>query len=197
MTAPESSSLPQDLQESIEQLIAETVRRSKSGHEEEVQQLRSVLNAALEEVEVSQAALERAAATLRAAISTPEESRPEPEAEEEVDQVVGEAPAPTEEAAAQPAPDGQDQAAEATGPHELDVIAHNVQMDIATGLQAMLRGRPEVTSAQTRQFVNGELRLKLHMESSLHLPAIQNWVAERNGRIGTHTATVLELEFGS
>lgn len=197
MSASESSPLPQDLQESIEQLIAETVRRSKTGHEEELQHLRGALKAALDEVEASQAALERAAATLRTAIAAPADVQPDAAPDAEVDQVVGEAPEPTEAEAAEPEPDGQEQPADVAGPHELDVIAHDVQMDIATGLQTMLRGRPEVKSAQTRQFVNGELRLKLQMESSLDLPTVQEWVAERNGRIGTHTAAVLELQFGS
>ena len=71
MSASESSPIAANLQESIEQLIAETVRRSQNDHEEEVQALRGALKQALEEIESGQAAMNRAAETLRAALDAP------------------------------------------------------------------------------------------------------------------------------
>lgn len=191
MSASESSPFAANLHESIEQLVAETVRQSQTTHEEEQQRLRNALESALTEIESGQAALHRAAETLRAALISPVTEVPSTQV---LDDSTTDPPSPgaiaVPETAAIVAVDST------PGPHELDVIAHNVTISIATGLQSMLRERPEVASAQTREFVNGELRLKLEMKTSLDIDALKTWITDHNGQITTHTESVIELRFG-
>lgn len=191
MSASEPSPLAANLQESIEHLVAETVRRSQTDLEVEQQKLRVALQQALAEIQSGQAAMNRAADVLQAALDTQVVTPITPDgAVEEVteDSVVAESvePTPVEAVVAEPV----------AGPHELDVIAHDVSIGTATGLQSMLRGREEVTSAQTREFVNGELRLKLEMNSALGMSSFKEWVAEHGGRVATQTNSVIELRFG-
>lgn len=188
MSASESSPLTSNLQESIEHLIAETVRNSQSSHEEEKQQLRVALQTALAEIEAGQASLNRAADTIRAALGTPATVSATIDV---ADDVVDEAPAPPEVIAVEPP---KVLPAE-IGPHQMDVIAHDVTIGIASSLQSLLRERPEVTNAQTREFVNGELRLKLDLASGLDMSVLDEWIAAHSGRITSSTASVLELRF--
>lgn len=197
MSASESSPLSSDLHQSIEQLIAETVRRSQNGHEAEVQRLKAALLVASEEIETARSAMDRALSTLHTALETGETATvtavsPAESAGNDEVQVSPESPtivSETTEAAATEA--GSD-----VGPHTLDLIAHDVTIGIATGLQSMLRAQPEVNTAQTREFVNGELRLNLDMRSELNHAALQEWIGTHGGRVATRTASVLELRFG-
>lgn len=194
MSASETSSPGTNLQKSIEQLVAETVRRSQADHDEETQQLKSVLQQALTEVEAGQAAMARAAEILRSALGTPDALATPPES---AVAVVEDAPAPIEGAV--PAPK-QEEATPATaeiGPHGLDVVAHDVTIDVAKRLQAMLRDREEVKDMKPRSFVNGELHLRLEMESGLDMASIKEWIAEHKGHVATSTDSVLELRFGN
>lgn len=192
MSASESSPIVANLHESIEHLIAETVRQSHVSHEEEKQALRDALQSVLGDIEASQLAMQRAADRLRAVIDAPapETSAPVPTSEPVADEPAT-TPEDTETATEQPA-----QTPVVAGPHELDVIAHDVSISIASGLQSLLRARPEVTSAQTREFVNGELRLKLDMASGLDMAELEQWIGTHNGRITAQTDSVLELRFG-
>lgn len=194
MSASQSSPLAANLQESIEHLIAETVRRSQTSHEEERQQLREALQAALTEVEAGQAAMERAALTLRSALeASPASAAPAIIPDGLITDEETESPDSVEpgEPAALP-----DVVESETGPHEIDIIAHDVTIGIATGLQSMLRSRAEVKSAQTREFVNGELRLRLEMDTKLDVDALTEWIAQHKGRITAQTDSVIELRFG-
>ncbi len=196
MSASEHSPLGTHLQESIEQLIAETVRRSQVDHEKETKHLRAALQEALVEVEAGQTAMARAAELLRNALDSP---APAASPVETADKVVEESPTPITEAAVCTAASNEEAetAATETGPHELDVVAHDVTFGIASSLQSWLRERPEVTHAKTREFVNGELRLELQMESGLDMARLNEWIAEHKGRVATSTDSVLELRFGS
>lgn len=190
MSATESSPATSGLQESIEQLIAETVRRSQSEHEEETQRLRDALRTALSDIEAGHASLTRAAETLRVVLGDAPALEPVAESSEDIEP---ETPAPVDVVPVEPIATTEAE----VGPHELDVIAHDVTIGIATSLQSLLRGRPEVNSAQTREFVNGELRLKLEMKSSLNMTVVNEWIANHGGRVNTSTASVLELRFGA
>lgn len=194
MSASESSPLSANLQESIGQLIADAVRQSQADNLGDNQELKAAMAIALEEIAASKAALNRAEEVLRNALGTGE---PEVTAEAEpapVDEVVEEVPAPSE-AATEQSTAVVSESAEAN-PHELDIIAHRVDIDTAMNLQSMLRGRPEVTSAQTREFANGELRLHLSMGSRMDMAAFTEWVEGRKGTFGTQTDSVIELDFG-
>ena len=196
MSASESSPLAAHLQESIELLVAETVRRSHTTQEEEQQKLREAVAQALIDIEAGQAAMNRAATNLRAAL--------EATVTEDVSEDVstspssdGHIPITDSIAHATPEPEAEPIATrQEVGAHGLDVIAHDVAIGMATNLQALLRVRPEVRSAQTREFVNGELRLHLEMESGLDTAALAAWLAEHNGRIATQTDSVIEIRFG-
>ena len=197
MSASESPSGATNLHASIEQLIAETVRQSRSGQEAEKQKLTGALKSALAEVESSQQALGRAAATLRDALGaegTPaldvasvEVTTPSPAPESHLD-IVHPVAEPLEAGpTSTPASD--------RGPHEMDVIAHNVNITQATGLQSWLRGREEVTNAQIREFVAGELRLHLELGTGLQMDAFKQWLGDHHGEIVTSTDKVLEIRF--
>ena len=82
------------------------------------------------------------------------------------------------------------------GPHELDVIAHGANFGKAQGLQQFLRGRDEVDGAQTREFVNGELRLHLSLSSGLDMTALGDWLTAHGGELVTSTDSVIEIRFG-
>lgn len=192
MSASESSSSGTNLQESIEQLIAETVRRSQADHDEETKQLKSALKQALTEVETGQAAMTRAAEILRSALETPGHLAVAPES---AVAVVEESPEPSDEPVPTPIEEETTATVAEIGPHELDVVAHDVTFGIASSLQSWLKERPEVTNAKTREFVNGELRLELQMASGLNMPQLNEWIAEHKGRVSTSTASVLELRF--
>lgn len=199
MSASESSPKASNLHASIEQLIAETVQRSQSLHEAEAQQLKATLQSVTVEVESAYAAMSRALEILKMSMV----SEPAVPAENTI--VVGpmeEAGAPIEAAEAD-APEPEEMAASeetsdpAIGPHRMDLIAHDVTFGIATSLQSMLRGRPEVKTAHTREFVNGELRLDLDLESGLDISVLTSWISEHGGRIANKTESVLELRFDS
>lgn len=192
MSASESSPLAANLQESIEHLVAETVRRSQSDLEGDQQKLRETMRQALAEIVAGQAAMNRAADLLRTALDTPTAETSAPDGQ--VEAIVAEATESVD--TAEPAAIEATVDEKITGPHELDVIAHNVSIGIATGLQSMLRARDEVASAQTREFVNGELRLKLEMNSGLEMSSFKEWVTEHGGRLGAQTSSVIELRFG-
>lgn len=199
MSASESSPITTDLQESIEQLVAETVRRSQVDHDEESKRLRAALQEALNEVEAGQAAMNKAADLLRTALQAPAPVTGSAEANDSATATV-DSPSDDEtevsqtpQAAESPAPSTE---TPETGPHEMDVVAHDVTIGIASSLQTWLRERPEVVSAQTREFVNGELRLKLDLSSALDMTTFSEWIAEHKGRIATSTSSVVELRFG-
>lgn len=200
MSASESSPLSSNLQESIEHLIAETVRRSKVVHEEEQTRLREALKQALSEVEAGQAAMARAAEVLRAALDTHAtvESPAEP-----ITEFVETAPAPE---ALTPVGDPEsihvqananEPVASDAGPRDLDVVAHNINFRIAGSLQKWLNERTEVQNARTRSYVDSELHLELKIASSISDTDLKTWLAEHNGTIATQTSSVLELRFES
>ena len=195
MSASESSPLTSNLHQSSEQLIAETVRRSQTGHDAEVAKLLSALKDATSEIEAAQSSLNRALTTLKEAMGeATEESAAATEAE--IATVVSESlPEVTAETESTDTATAVSADAQSTGPHTLDLIAHDVTIGIATGLQSMLRSQPEVSAARTREFVNGELRLNLDMNSGLNIAGLQDWIAGHNGRIATQTASVIELRF--
>ena len=197
MSASESTSSGTNLQESIEQLIAETVRRSQVEHENEKKQLQEALQQALTEVEAGQAAMNKAAGILRSALDTPmpvAEETGSAEAEVPVLPVAIDEPDEEPEPATQVEVPPVDEPE--VGPHELDVVAHDVTIDTAKRLQAMLRDREEVKDMKPRSFVNGELHLRLEMTSGLEMASIKEWIAEHKGQVATSTSSVLELRFG-
>ncbi len=192
---PDSESAPSitTLHQTIEQLIAENRKQSDAVHQAEKQRLTAALSTALEEIEASQQALARAAETIRAALE---------EKGEEISAAPAEEPAPTP-ADNEPMPPAEEPVpvevsttlAEERGPHELDVVAHAASIDNAKQLQTLLRERPEVESAQTREFVNGELRLHLSLKSGLDMSALGDWLAAHSGELVTVTAAVIEIRF--
>ncbi len=197
MSASESSPLTSNLHQSIEQLIAETVRRSQTGHDAEVAKLRSALKDATSEIEAAQSSLNRALSTLNDALGE-ETEVPAAVIEADVSAVIAEtAPEATTDSPSAASTPEASPAPETTGPHTLDLIAHDVSIGVATGLQTMLRAQPEVAAARTREFVNGELRLNLDMNSGLNIAGLQEWIAGHNGRIATQTPSVIELRFDS
>lgn len=198
MSASDPSPLTSNLQESIEQLVAETVRRSQMDHDEETKRLRTALETALSEVEAGQASMTRAASILRTALSaaSPAPATQEPESETPVDEIVAESPAPVDEPKVAPATTEEPGEEPEVEPHGMDVVAHNVNFKIASGLQGWLKERPEVTDVRTRTFVNGELHLDVQMASRLDMTQLSTWIAGHDGRVKTTTPTVLELSFG-
>jgi uncharacterized phage infection (PIP) family protein YhgE len=195
MSASDSAPVTTSLHQSIEQLIAESLKQSQSLHEAEKQRLTAALSAALGDIEAGQQAFARAAETIRAALNGEEEAAPETTVEEPVTEPVNDEPMPPAEepvpveVSANPASD--------RGPHELDVIAHGASIDNAIQLQTLLRERPQVTSAQTREFVNGELRLHLSLESGMDLAALGDWLAAHSGQLVTSSDSVIEIRFAS
>ncbi len=190
MSASESVPAALDLHNSIDQVIAEAEKRGRAAAEAETLQLTSALQAALEEIETSQQALSRAATALRAALGTAADEVPAPGVAELAPLIKEEPAAPEGETAeSNPMPD--------RGEHEMDVIAHHASIGTASGLQTMLRSRPEVKSAQTREFVNGELRLQVCLRSDLDMAAFKSWLHEQNGTLVTTTDSVIETRFSS
>lgn len=194
MSASERSPLTSQVHQSIEQLIAETVRQSQSAHVREREALVAGVKQALAEIESSQLALERAATALRSALGDPTAAAPETRGGE-VDEAV--APNDTDLATEETTTPADSMTAELQdrGPHELDVIAHGASIARASGLQALLRGREEVRSVQTREFVNGELRLHTDLHSALNMAALHTWLKENGGRVSTTTDAVVEISF--
>lgn len=201
MSASEPSPLASNLQESIEHLIAETVRRSQVEHEEEKTRLRTALQQALTEIESGQAAMNRAADFLRTVLDAPTpvvaELKPELGA-------VEARTAPTIESATSPTPveianvKGVEKSESTTeGVHDLDIVAHSINFRIAGNLQKWLNDRAEVSDAKIRTYVDNELHLELKMESSLDMTALKTWLADHDGTIATTTDSVVELRFGS
>ena len=190
MSASESAPATSDLHKSFEHLIAETVKQSRVSSDAEKRQLTAAMQLALDEIETSQQALTRAAESLRTALGTAPataevttEVIAEPTIKEELSKEVDETPAPD------PAP--------SRGEHELDVIAHHASIGNASGLQAMLRARSEVKSAQTREFVHGELRLQVCLRDGLDMGAFTTWLEKHNGTLVTSTDSVIEIRFAS
>lgn len=200
MTASEPSPLASNLQESIEHLIAETVRRSQVDHEQEKEQLRTALQQALTEIESGQAAMNRAADLLRTALDTPEsediKQTPTPNSEEQITASTDTSvviPAAAEIIAVQE----ESASAPITGQRDLDVVAHSINFRVAGNLQKWLNDRAEVANVKTRTYVDNELHLELKLESGLDMTAMKTWLTEHDGSIATNTDSVLELRFGS
>ncbi len=190
MSASESAPTASELHKSIDQLISEAERQARAAVDAEKELLTSAMQAALSEIEASKDALERAASTLRTALS---EQPAKPAATTDIDSAASikeETPQPSTQAPAiVPVTD--------RGAHELDVIAHHANISSASGLQSMLRAQPEVTSAQTREFVNGELRLQVSLTNGLDMMAFNAWLAEHGGELVTSTDSVIEVRFAS
>lgn len=201
MSASESASGAANLHKSIEQLIAQTVRQTQATNEAEKQQLTVALNSALAEIEASQLSLNRAAELLRSALGTNASEIGKVSNDEAEVAELSPSPAPEPEVvpAAVVKPDVGPTAAptDDRGPHEMDVIAHNANIAIASGLQSWLRGREEVANAQTREFVGGELRLHLEMTNGIEMPALEKWLGDNGGQIVTNTDKVIEVRFGA
>lgn len=181
-----SESLP-NLQASIEQLIADAVRQARADGSDGDAALRMVLQETLTDLEAQQTAMVTTIDRLRTALAVP----------------VAQESVATNAAAATIAPDPVPTVATPTvqtqddrGAHELDVIAHGALLANASGLQAFLRTMPAVSSVQTRQFVNGELRLHAEMTAALDRNALNTWLGENGGKVLTVTDTVVELSFG-
>lgn len=76
----------------------------------------------------------------------------------------------------------------------LTVLAHNVpNAKVAVALQKMLRGLDVVTSVDTREFANGELRLAVIATDALPQDALEAWVAEHGGKAFHASPAVLEI----
>lgn len=208
MSASESSPLTSRVHQSLEQLIAETVRQSTELHEREGENLKAAMRSALAEIETSRLAMDRAAETLRAALGDEPASAPvspaiEPETEVSapVEHTLVESTTPTVQddvqQPAEPSPESAQTVAQSEnrGPHELDIIAHGATITRAAGLQSLLRAADEVSSVQTRQFVNGELRLHAEMTRTIDLEALTTWLNENGGRVATTTDRVIEIHF--
>lgn len=190
MSASETVPTASNLHNSIEQLIAETVRQSQSTHEEEKQKLINALATALGEIETGQQALNRAADALRAALGQ--------EIEAESTAATVEIEPPSNEETPDEAPmEATEPTSSNRGPHDLNVIAHDASIGNARDLQELLRGQPEVTRAQTREFVNGELRLQLALSSALDMAALDGWLSKHDGMVVTSTDSVIEIRFGA
>lgn len=190
MSASETTPATSDLHTTIDQLIAEKVQQWRVSSDAEKQHLTSAMQSALDEIEASQQALNRAATTLRAAMGTAPAVSP-PESDVDAVPVIKEEPIPLAEET--PASDPSTY----RGEHELDVIAHHASIGNASGLQSMLRARSEVKSAQTREFVNGELRLQLSLRNGLDMAAFSAWLDQHNGTLVTSTDSVIEIRFAS
>ncbi|MCO5216248.1 MAG: hypothetical protein M9953_01610 [Thermomicrobiales bacterium] len=169
-----------DLRASIEQLIATAMQQSRTNHD---QQLTALLKETLRELETQQSALAVMAERIRVALS---ESEVEPTAESEPASAI-----PIPAATSIIAPNAILEAS------EVDVIAHGATLSHASGLQSLLRGMTEVTELQTRQFVNGELRLHAAMAASLDTQALSSWLEANNGTIITLADDVIEIAFSS
>lgn len=167
-----------DLRASIEQLIATTMQQSRTNHD---QRLTALLEETLRELETQQTALATMAERIRVALIETE-SPIEPE-------VVPAIPVPASWSVVTPNA--------ILDADELDVIAHGATLSHASGLQALLRGMSEVTELQTRQFVNGELRLHAAMAASLDTQALSTWLEANNGAIITLADDVIEISFSS
>lgn len=194
MSASEPAADTANLQATIEQLIAETVRRSQTDQDAEKVRLKAAMKVAATEIETAQSAMNRALNALHGALN--EKSHDETVIEVPLVEAHHTVTTDAEpEAITEPAAAAEP--VEELGPHRLDLIAHDVTISVASGLQSLLRGRPEVKSAQTREFVNGELRLDLEMTSGLDMKAFTAWIEQHGGRIATHTPSVIELRFTS
>lgn len=194
MSASEPAADTANLQATIEQLIAETVRRSQTDQDAEKVRLKAAMKVAATEIETAQSAMNRALNALHDALN--EKTHDETVIEVPLVEAHHAAtPDPEPEATTEPAAAAEP--VEELGPHRLDLIAHDVTISVASGLQSLLRGRPEVKSAQTREFVNGELRLDLEMTSGLDMEAFTAWIEQHGGRIATQTPSVIELRFTS
>lgn len=167
-----------DLRASIEQLIATAMQQSRTNHD---QRLTALLEETLRELETQQSALATMAERIRVALSEPEPA-------------ANPAPAPAIPVPASPSRVTPNAVLKA---NEVDVIAHGATLSHASGLQSLLRGMPEVTELQTRQFVNGELRLHAAMAASLDTQALRTWLETNNGTITTLADDVIEITFSS
>lgn len=194
MSASEPATDTANLQATIEQLIAETVRRSQTDQDAEKVRLKAAMKVAATEIESAQSAMTRALNALHSALN-------DKSSDETVIEVPLVEPHHTAVALPEVTPEPEDvtvdEPVEEIGPHRLDLIAHDVTIGVATSLQSLLRSRPEVKTAQTREFVNGELRLDLEMTSGLDMEAFTAWIGQHGGRIATQTPSVIELRFAT
>lgn len=180
MSSPDPLPVPADLQASIEQLIASAVQGSHARYDD---RLARVLRQTLADIESQQAALAAMADRIRTALD--DDGTPDPvDAEPETDPAI-DVPTPAAEHPEQAERD----------PHELDVIAHGTTLAQASGLQLLLRGMSEVADLQTRQFVNGELRLHATMAKAIDAPALRTWLDAHHGMITTFADDVIEIGF--
>lgn len=180
-----SESLP-NLQASIEQLITDAVRQARAEGSDGDAALHVVLQETLTDLETQQTAMAATIDRLRTALAVPVAQAPVP-----TNVVATTAPEPVPTVAT-PTVQTQDD----RGAHELDVIAHGASLANASGLQAFLRTMPTVSSVQTRQFVNGELRLHAEMTAALDRNALNTWLGENGGKVLTVTDAVVEMSFG-
>ena len=192
MSASQSAPAASDLHDSIDQLLAEAEKRGRAAADADLYHLTTALQTALDDIVNSQQVLARTADVLRTALginpTAPVTAAvieaavvPDPTIKEEIPGFGDGEPDP------KPVPE--------RGDHEMDVIAHHASIGTASGLQAMLRARSEVKSAQTREFVNGELRLQLHLRNSLDIGALNAWLSEHTGALVTQTDSVIEIRF--
>ncbi|MCA9834556.1 MAG: hypothetical protein KC435_11440 [Thermomicrobiales bacterium] len=177
-----SESLP-NLHASIQQLIADAVRQTRSSGDDSA--LHGVLQETLTDLESQQTAMAVTIERLRAALAAQDAPKATPADEPPLSIET----VPTVETPTVLATDDR-------GAHELDVIAHGASLANASGLQAFLREMPAVDAVQTRQFVNGELRLHAEMKSALDRAALGAWLDANEGKILTVTDTVVEMSFG-
>lgn len=190
MSGSESSPLTSQVHQSIEQLIADTVRRSQAEQSAEQEQLRTALKQALTELEAGKTALDRAITALRSALG-------EPETEAAAIEMPIAAPV-TEKPVPMPEPDAAPTISETAperGAHELDIVAHGATIHRATGLQSFVRSLSAADAVQTREFVNGELRLHAQMNTGLDMKALSRWLQDNSGVVTTANDHVIEIRF--
>ena len=181
---PSSESLP-NLHDSIEQLIANAVEQARATSTAQAAACRAAIEETLIELEAQQAALARSIERLRAALAVEAASAddsaasaPAPaSAETETDDIPTNTPTPIAAA------------------RELDVIAHGASLAHAAGLQQLLRALPSVDAVQTRQFVNGELRLQTVVRGAVDREGLTTWLAANGGDLLTVSDSVVEIVF--
>jgi hypothetical protein len=88
-------------------------------------------------------------------------------------------------------------AAEPTGPHTVEILAHGIQTAaIAIALQRTLRELEKVSAVEAREFANGVLRLKVVVDGRIEPGDLASWLEANEGRIATASPTVMEITLG-
>lgn len=198
MSASQSAPATSDLHDSIDQVLAEAEKRGRAAADADLHHLTTALQTALDDIVSSQQALARTADALRTALGIHPTTPVNEELTDAAIEVAGDRdPVNKEDPAVFEDVEPNSVALPDRGEHELDVIAHHASIGTASGLQAMLRARSEVKSAQTREFVNGELRLQLHLRNGLDISALSAWLSENAGALVTQTDSVIEIRFAN